>query len=704
MSFPVSIVAPYKLSLKLKLLISFSTAVSLSFALTFRWFYHFSTQQINRQTQQTLDRILNSTLTGIDGNDIKGLTQQAIPRADGHTNDNRYWTLVSWLSLIESANPEARLAVVISPRSSTDPMRYLGGGNIHPRQNKAGAFLERYIPPFPWNIQQRTMSLQPIHNPDGSWFHAAAPIRDRQGNVVAALTLNYDATAATTLQNSILHYLLNAFVATYVLLLLLIYLLSELLTQRIQQFQNWTSLIAAGNYRHDLFSNLPKTSLSDELDMVATAFQQMVNAIQLREQKLKDSEASLERQVEERTAQLQSAFRCEAAIRQINYRLHQTLEEDHILKTAVEELGQTLKAHCCNIALYDLESRCTKVRHTYVSPASVGSDGRTGLMILLDYWQVYQGLMAGYSLAFCPLDQQELQYAICACPILDGNQAIGDIWVFRPAKELYTADEIELVEQVTSCCLVAVRQARLHRQTEERLTEMETLSQLKDDFLSTVSHELRTPITNMRMATKMLRTFATDSNRQERYLSVLEAEVQREAELIDDLLDLQKLEAGKVVFELEPIALDEHLPHLLQSFEERLQERQIQLTLEWQADLPPIASDLTSFKRIVSELMNNACKYTPAGEKVAIHARVDSPQYVCLRVSNSGVTLPDSELTRIFDKFYRVPSIDRWKQGGTGLGLALVKSLLEQLGSRIVVQSDPNQVTFELYFPQFVSL
>jgi signal transduction histidine kinase len=115
---------------------------------------------------------------------------------------------------------------------------------------------------------------------------------------------------------------------------------------------------------------------------------------------------------------------------------------------------------------------------------------------------------------------------------------------------------------------------------------------------------------------------------------------------------------------------------ILEPFRSRIQERQQILQLQIPPELPPLVSDLTSVERIVSELVNNACKYTPPEEQitVTVYAKENTLQ---LRVSNSGVEIPQKELSRIFEKFYRIPSSDRWKQGGTGLGLALVQRLTE---------------------------
>ncbi|WP_218079882.1 PAS domain S-box protein [Anthocerotibacter panamensis] len=237
------------------------------------------------------------------------------------------------------------------------------------------------------------------------------------------------------------------------------------------------------------------------------------------------------------------------------------------------------------------------------------------------------------------------------------------------------------------------------RQLELQMTELQKLNQLKDDFLSTVSHELRTPMTNMKMAIHLLRT-ANTPEESERYLQVLEAECAREADLIKDLLDLQRLELGAKPPEAEEIDLKQWLPVVLQPFFARAQLHGQTLTLEVVSAC--FTTDGYSLERILTELVANACKYTPPQGTIAVTVRavtLQSQAALCFSVRNTGSEIPSRELPRIFEKFYRVPSHDPWRKGGTGLGLALVKKLVEQLYGQISVQSQAGETTFCVFLP-----
>ncbi|MBW4694504.1 MAG: hypothetical protein KME27_22380 [Lyngbya sp. HA4199-MV5] len=259
----------------------------------------------------------------------------------------------------------------------------------------------------------------------------------------------------------------------------------------------------------------------------------------------------------------------------------------------------------------------------------------------------------------------------------------------------------------------AERQAQLYQASQLQVRELEKLNQLKDDFLSTVSHELRTPISNMKMAIHLLKLSPTEAQRS-RYLEILQAECTREAHLIDDLLDLQLLESGSKSLKLTTIHLKNWLNTIIDPFRERTQACQQTLQINLDNELPDLVSDPTCLERILAELLNNACKYTPPGENITVTAQMhpcaddrhaanaiasEPENCILLSVCNSGVEIPAQELPLIFEKFYRIPGSDPWKRGGTGLGLALVQKLVAHLGGSLHAESGTNQTWFTVKLP-----
>lgn len=415
--------------------------------------------------------------------------------------------------------------------------------------------------------------------------------------------------------------------------------------------------------------------------------------------------AQLESQVQERTAQLQKALDFEAMLKRITDKVRDSLDESHILQTAVQELALVLGVSCCDTALYDPDCTISTICYEYTTtiPASWGR-----VLKMADFPEIYSQLLQGQYFQFCEIfiNPCRTQVAMLACPIFDNQGVLGDLWLFKSKEEVFTDLEIRLVQQVANQCAIAIRQARLYQAAQTQVQVLEKLNHLKDDFLSTVSHELRTPVCNMNIAIQMLElSLKRDCQLQEmpaktaRYLQILHDECSREINLINNLLDLQRLEAEAEPLVLDIIHLQDWLPDLVQPFYGRAQNRQQQLRINLPNHLAPIVSNASSLHRILSELLNNACKYTPPGEEIAVEAMAIANNQVRLKVSNFGVEIPASELPHIFEKFYRVPSTDPWKQGGTGLGLALVKKLTEHLGGNLSVESANQQTCFMVDLP-----
>ncbi|MDJ0615408.1 MAG: PAS domain-containing sensor histidine kinase [Calothrix sp. MO_192.B10] len=266
---------------------------------------------------------------------------------------------------------------------------------------------------------------------------------------------------------------------------------------------------------------------------------------------------------------------------------------------------------------------------------------------------------------------------------------------------------------ITERKLAEVALAESQQATQRQLEEMEFLNRLKDEFLSTVSHELRTPLTNMKMAIQMLgialsqqpssllaaAVSESELSKANRYFQILNNECDREINLINNFLDLQRLDSNTKPLVMETIEIHSWLTKVVQLFQARHHNCCVHnLSLTIAPNLPTLICDPFSLERILIELLTNACKFSPSGSKISLTAQ-ESNGSIQFQVENYGVEIPVAELSRIFDKFYRIPSNDPWKQGGTGLGLALVKKLIVYLGGTISVASQANRTCFTVELP-----
>ena len=450
-----------------------------------------------------------------------------------------------------------------------------------------------------------------------------------------------------------------------------------------------------------------------EIDLLKQLATQLSIAIQQSElyQQVVELNTNLENQVKERTKELQQSLDYEAILKRISDDVRDSLDEHQILQVAVWELAVTLNIDGCDSALYNTSAATATISYEYTTslPTSQGK-----VIKMTDFQDGYNQLLQGQYFQFCQLvPSWKGKVAMLACPIFDDHGALGDLWLFKHQEQAFSDLEIRLLQQVANQCAIAMRQARLYQASQVQVQELEKLNNLKDDFLSTVSHELRTPLANMKMAIQMLgislnrsqelfaelRKPPNEQNKVARYYQILQNECERELNLIDDLLDLQQMYAGVQPILLTSINLRTWLSEIAEPFSQRLKSQQHQLTIEVAKTVPNLIGDSASLGRVFTELLNNACKYTPPGEKIVVKA-VNCQEVMQISVLNFGVEIPDSERQKVFDRFYRIPNSDPWKHGGTGLGLALVKQILSRIGGTIVVaHSDRRQTCFMVEVP-----
>lgn len=259
-------------------------------------------------------------------------------------------------------------------------------------------------------------------------------------------------------------------------------------------------------------------------------------------------------------------------------------------------------------------------------------------------------------------------------------------------------------------------QAKLSEKMRQQIEELQLLNKLKDDFLSSMSHELNTPLTTMKIAIEMLRKTGSDPDRQQKYLDILEQEWNREYNLIRDLLTLQKLESDKLNVQPQEVNLNQLIGQLARSFEEKWQvDKGLTLTVECEPnDTSPdsalmLYTDLDSLEHILNELLLNAAKYSDPDTTVRLYAshqvKLEGSKIV-ICVTNYGAGIAPEEQKYIFDKFRRGKGVTDRAVPGTGLGLALVKSLVEHLNGTIEFSSEPSEnppafiTSFRIVLPQ----
>jgi len=286
------------------------------------------------------------------------------------------------------------------------------------------------------------------------------------------------------------------------------------------------------------------------------------------------------------------------------------------------------------------------------------------------------------------------------------SNAIIQTETLRQVQSLVEKRTAELQQSLTI-------QAKLYERTRQQVEQLRQLNTLKDEFLDTVSHELRTPLTSMALAIRMLRQVGMDGDRSMRYLDILEQQCAQETSLVNDLLALRELESKQAAIQLEEINLVELIENLASSFRNRWMAEGLNLEFDFPEHPVKIRSDRDSLNRILLELLTNAGKYSAPQQSVQlklIHRREVPTNQIILSLSNIGSGIPPEELPYIFDKFRRCSDATQNAVQGTGLGLALVKSLVQHLNGTISASSFPLEnssdweTCFSLILPQSFDL
>lgn len=442
----------------------------------------------------------------------------------------------------------------------------------------------------------------------------------------------------------------------------------------------------------------------DEIELLKQLSIQVGIAVQQAElyDRVRSFNAYLEQKVNQRTANLQKSVQFESLTRKVTEKMRDSLDELQILHTVTREIGQILKINRCKIELYNGDRTTAKVAYEYtqVPPNRQGSIRKTS-----DFPELERQLLQKQAMQFVEyvpeLNSQETRLI---CPIFDNRGVLGNLWLLRPKENYFFTDEIKLVEQVANQCAIAIRQARLYQKAQLQVDELARLNRLKDDFLKTISHELRTPMSSIQLASETLEALLEKeigSNRSETFTKVLNIfrnACDRQNQLVNDLLTLCYADAKKETMRMQWIDIAVWIPQIIKPFEQRIARQQQKLKIDLPANLPQFESDISIIERILTELLNNACKYTPAGETIGLSASLVSKQ-IQLKIENTGVEIPLIEQQRVFDRFYRIPNHDPWRFGGTGIGLALVKHLIESLGGNIDLASNSGKTTFILNLP-----
>ena len=291
--------------------------------------------------------------------------------------------------------------------------------------------------------------------------------------------------------------------------------------------------------------------------------------------------------------------------------------------------------------------------------------------------------------------------AVLAVPMVYEGRLIGAVVVSRNRAGEFPTETIELLRTFSTQSALAIQNARLFQEIEHKSRQLEAASRHKSEFLANMSHELRTPLNAVIGFSEVLlqRMFGELNEKQDEYLTDIYASGQHLLSLINDILDLSKIEAGRM--ELAQALF--HLPSALENAVTLVKERAARHGITLQVDLEPqlgeVVGDERKIKQVLLNLLSNAVKFTPDGGRITLTAgRNDNA--IEIAVTDTGIGIASEDQTAIFEEFRQVGADETRKQEGTGLGLTLARKFVELHGGRIWVESEVGRgSTFTITLP-----
>jgi signal transduction histidine kinase len=299
---------------------------------------------------------------------------------------------------------------------------------------------------------------------------------------------------------------------------------------------------------------------------------------------------------------------------------------------------------------------------------------------------------------------------VLATPLLREGIPIGVIMIRRMEVRPFSDRQIALLETFADEAVIAIENVRLFQEIQEKNEQLEVvnvklrdLDRLKSDFVAKVSHELRTPLTAIKGAVDLvlLEVAGPLTEKQYHYLNRVRSNTQHLAGLINDLLDLSKIESGKTEIKATRVALDGLVHEVVESLRPIAAEKAITLEVTFREPSILVWGDRDKVNQVLMNLIGNAIKFTPVQGRVTVSALKNEKDKVQLSVSDTGPGVPPDEKEKIFAKFYQMPELNGANPKGTGLGLAISKALVELHGGRIWVESELSHgSTFYFTLPQ----
>jgi len=423
---------------------------------------------------------------------------------------------------------------------------------------------------------------------------------------------------------------------------------------------------------------------NNELGQMAHAFDDLVNALEKRQAEAIESANQIHQQRQQ-----------QKALYDLNVGITSTLDLSDVLKILLDHISALFPFCTVTVSWLDKATgNLQLVAHRSLDDsAELQSDLASAKSLPLLVLTQQSPLAAAKNQIDAETLDRELfrrynLYSYLGLPLIAKQETLGVLSFYSRVEREFSAEEITFLNALVNQAAIAIFNSRLFEQTREQAIELEKSNKIKDEFLGVMSHELRTPINIIMNYAEVLRmgTFGEITADQLKGTEKIRSQAIHLLSLINGILEITKIESGTAALQTEYFSLSEFLSDCQSDYPVAM-EKQIVLEWDYPTELPVILSDRIRLKQIVTNLVNNAIKFTDEG-KVRISAQVcDEDDTFELRVADTGPGIPDDRLERIFEKFHQVDSATTRNFSGAGLGLYIVKTFVDLLAGTIEVKS-----------------
>jgi signal transduction histidine kinase len=428
----------------------------------------------------------------------------------------------------------------------------------------------------------------------------------------------------------------------------------------------------------------------DELEGLAAQFNDMAG-------KLQESYTDLEKKVEDRTRELAQSVSELRALGEVGQAINSSLELDTVLSTIVAKAVELSATDAGAIYVFDNQSGEFHLSATHGISEEMVAEIRDRHLREEDFRFEGQAQQKG------TVQVPDLRYeksspandiviragyrALLIVPLLRSDHIVGVLVVRRKAPGSFAPSTISLLETFATQSVLAIQNARLFREIEDKSRQIEVASQHKSQFLANMSHELRTPLNAILGYTELILDdiYGDPTDKMRGVLRRINANGRHLLGLINEVLDLSKIEAGRLVLSLADYSMRDVIYGVFSAVEPLANEKSLRLKVDMSKDLPNGRGDEQRLTQVLMNLVGNAIKFTDFGE-VTIRAAAVNGSYT-VAVSDTGPGVSSSDSAKIFDEFQQADSSATKTKGGSGLGLSIAKRIIEMHGGRIWVDS-----------------